>query len=101
MRDYKLKLGVTRLVYTGLAVELEHLKIETRLTIDKFASAMGEYVTDMRGAPAILIRKNVIFFFPSCPPECPPECPVNTHSPFEIRRCCWNAAGTGKETRTW
>ena len=28
----------TRLTYTGLAVELEHLKIETRLTIDKFAS---------------------------------------------------------------
>jgi hypothetical protein len=24
-------------------VELEHLKIETRLTIDKFASGMGEY----------------------------------------------------------
>jgi hypothetical protein len=31
----------TRLVYTGLVVELEHLKIETRLLIDKkFASAM-------------------------------------------------------------
>ncbi len=29
-------------------MELEHLKIETRLTIDKFASAMGEYVTDER-----------------------------------------------------
>jgi hypothetical protein len=29
-----------------LTVELEHLKIETRLTIDKFASAMGEYVTE-------------------------------------------------------
>ncbi len=27
---------VTRLTYTGLAVELEHLKIETRLTIEKF-----------------------------------------------------------------
>ncbi len=37
---------VTRLAYTGLAVELEHLKIETRLTIEKFASAMGEYVTE-------------------------------------------------------
>ena len=37
---------VTRLAYTGLAVELEHLKIETRLKIDKFVSAMGEYVTE-------------------------------------------------------
>jgi hypothetical protein len=27
-------------------VELEHLKIETRLTIEKFASAMGEYVSE-------------------------------------------------------
>jgi hypothetical protein len=35
-----------RLVYTGLDVELEHLKIETRLTIEKFASVMGEYVTE-------------------------------------------------------
>ncbi len=37
---------VTRLVYTGLAVELEHLKIETRLTNEKLASVMGEYVTE-------------------------------------------------------
>ncbi len=37
---------VTRLVYTGLVVELEHLKIETRLTIEKFTSVMGEYVTE-------------------------------------------------------
>jgi hypothetical protein len=29
-----------------LTVELEHLKIETRLTIEKFASVMGEYVTE-------------------------------------------------------
>ena len=36
----------THLEYTGLTVELEHLKIETRLTIDKFASVMGEYVTE-------------------------------------------------------
>ncbi len=35
----------TRLAYTGLVVELEHLKIETRLINEKFASAMGEYVT--------------------------------------------------------
>ena len=36
-----------RLTYTGLVVELEHLKIEMRL-IDKkffFANAMGEHVT--------------------------------------------------------
>jgi hypothetical protein len=38
---------VTLLSYTGLAVELEHLKIETRLTIEKLASAMGEYVTEI------------------------------------------------------
>jgi len=37
---------VTRLAYTGLAVELENLKIQTRLTIDKFVNAMGEYVTE-------------------------------------------------------
>jgi hypothetical protein len=35
----------TRLVYTGLDVELGHLKIETRLIDEKFANAMGEYVT--------------------------------------------------------
>ena len=35
----------TRLTYTGLVVELEHLKIETRLINEKFTSAMGEYVT--------------------------------------------------------
>ena len=29
----------TRLVYTGLVVELEHLKIETRLIDEKFATA--------------------------------------------------------------
>ncbi len=37
---------VTLLSYTGLTVEPEHLKIETRLTIEKFASVMGEYVTE-------------------------------------------------------
>ena len=35
----------TRLVYTGLVVELEHLKIETRLIDEKFVNTMGEYVT--------------------------------------------------------
>ncbi len=32
-----------RLSYTGLVVELEHLKIKTRLTNDKFANVKGEY----------------------------------------------------------
>ena len=36
--------GFTRLSYTGLVVELEHLKIETRLIDEKFASVMGECV---------------------------------------------------------
>ncbi len=59
MRDQKLKLRhqvssderlktkaeeSTRLVYTGLIVELEHLTIETKLIDEKFASVMGEYV---------------------------------------------------------
>ena len=35
----------TRLTYTGLVVELEHLKIETRLIDEKFVNTMGEYVT--------------------------------------------------------
>ncbi len=34
----------TRLVYTGLLVELEHLKIETTLIDEMFVSVMGEYV---------------------------------------------------------
>ena len=34
----------TRLVYTGLLGELEHLKIKTRLIDEKFASVMGECV---------------------------------------------------------
>ena len=34
----------TRLVCTQLVVELEHLKIETRLIDEMFASEMGEYV---------------------------------------------------------
>jgi hypothetical protein len=35
----------THLTYTGLVVELEHLKIETRLIDEKFVNTMGEYVT--------------------------------------------------------
>ncbi len=34
----------TRLSYTGLLGELEHLKIKTRLIDEIFASVMGEYV---------------------------------------------------------
>ena len=34
----------TRLTYTGLVVELEHLKIETRLIDEMVPSVMGEYV---------------------------------------------------------
>jgi hypothetical protein len=34
----------TRLAYTGLLGKLEHLKIETKLRDQKFASVRGEYV---------------------------------------------------------
>jgi hypothetical protein len=34
----------TRLGYTGLFGELEHLKIKTRLIDEMFESVMGEYV---------------------------------------------------------
>ena len=34
----------TRLTYTGLFGELEHLKIKTRLINEMFVSVMGEYV---------------------------------------------------------
>ncbi len=34
------------LVYTGLVLKLEHLKIETRLTDEKFVNTMGENVTE-------------------------------------------------------
>ena len=50
----------TLLSYTGLVVELEHLKIETRLIDEKFANTMGG-VCDLEviGAPSRLrlIRK--------------------------------------------
>ncbi len=36
----------TRLPYTGLVLELEHLKIETRLISERFANAMGECVVE-------------------------------------------------------
>jgi hypothetical protein len=37
--------GSTRLAYTGMCGGLEHLKIETRLIDERFASVMGECVT--------------------------------------------------------
>ena len=46
MKDYKLKLRNLSAAYTGLVLELEHLKIETRLIDEKFPNAMGEYVTE-------------------------------------------------------
>ena len=36
--------GSTHLTYTGFRGGLEHLKIETRLIDEKFASVMGECV---------------------------------------------------------
>jgi hypothetical protein len=36
--------GSTRLTYTGLSGGLEHLKIETRLIVERFANVMGESV---------------------------------------------------------
>jgi hypothetical protein len=48
MKDYELKLGsyTPHRHWVDRARELEHLKIETRLTIDKFESEMGEYATE-------------------------------------------------------
>ena len=36
--------GSTRFTYTGLSGGLDHLKIETRLINERFASVMGECV---------------------------------------------------------
>ena len=36
----------TLLTYTGLVVELEHLKIETRLIDEKFTNVLCEFVTE-------------------------------------------------------
>jgi len=45
MKDSKTKdEESTCLVYIGLLVELEHLKIKTTLIDEMFASVMGEYV---------------------------------------------------------
>jgi hypothetical protein len=44
-RDERLKpKGETRLTYTGFLGELEHIKIETRLIDEKFASVMDACV---------------------------------------------------------
>jgi hypothetical protein len=43
----------TRLAYTRLRGGLEHLKIETRLINERFASVMGECDLEAMGAPAI------------------------------------------------
>jgi hypothetical protein len=46
MKRLKTKAEVsTRLAYTGLCGGLEHLKIETRLIDERFASVMSEFVT--------------------------------------------------------
>ena len=48
--DERLKTNVkesTRLGYTPLCAELEHLKIETRLTSETPVSEMGEYASVM------------------------------------------------------
>ena len=48
--DERLKTNVeesTRLAYTPLCPELEHLKIETRLTSETPVSEMGEYANVM------------------------------------------------------
>jgi len=44
MKDYKLKLRNLRVSHhdTGLVLELEHLKIETRLINERFSNVMGE-----------------------------------------------------------
>ena len=45
--DERLKTKVeesTRITYTGFLVELEHLKIKTRLIDERFVSVMGECV---------------------------------------------------------
>jgi hypothetical protein len=51
--------GSTRFVYTGLIGGLEHLKIETRLIDERFASVMGECDCEVIDSPSrlSLIRK--------------------------------------------
>ncbi len=51
----------TSLGYTGLLVELEHLKIKTTLIDEMFASVMGEYVFSKTEDPKP--RGHCFFFF--------------------------------------
>jgi hypothetical protein len=44
----------TRLVYTGLFGELEHLKIKTMLIDEEFTKVMGECVSYMLGVPNLI-----------------------------------------------
>ena len=46
--------GSTRLAYTGLRGELEHLKIETRLIGESFECVMGECDLETIGDPSML-----------------------------------------------
>jgi hypothetical protein len=50
----------TRLPYTGLVLELEHLKIETRLISEMFANAMGECANSV----ALMFLFFPFLFFP-------------------------------------
>jgi hypothetical protein len=45
MKDYILKLRKLREIFLPKQLP-KHLKIETRLKIEKFTSVMGEYVTE-------------------------------------------------------
>jgi hypothetical protein len=56
MKDYKLRdlQRFTHLSHTGLVVVLEHLKIKTRLTNEKFASVKGECVSSIELGCSIL-----------------------------------------------
>ncbi len=49
--------GSARLTYTGLCKELEHLKIEEKLIIERFASVMGE--CDLESIGVSLIFKTI------------------------------------------
>ncbi len=50
----------TCLSYTELVLELEHLKIETRLITEMFVNVMGEWELDVIGAPS---RLRVLFVY--------------------------------------
>jgi hypothetical protein len=52
----------THLAYTGLVVELEHLKIKTRLTNEKFASVKGECVTECVTSQKLIFFLQISFF---------------------------------------